>query len=459
MFEPLPESFLFGVATSDHQCEAFDPRWPDIRDLWESEHGLPLRGRATDFWNRFPEDVDLAKSLGCRAFRFSLAWARVEPEPGRFDAEVLAHYRDVAAAIRRAGMEPIPALLHMTWPVHVQERGGMLSPEFPDWFARYAGEAARALRDFPRFWITFNEPTMLPFGYVRMPWQRRPAVPPGPALPGRRQPAALAVLMQHLFAAHTRARAEIRKVSPGARVGANPLVLGFPDAFQASLDRNLCSLTAAEVFREPAGPARARLRARARRRRDLGTTLTMLNQNWWYLGMAGKLPRFLCPPECVGAQDFVGLDYYWGLDRLRPRRLWQLLQAVRERWHRAPVWPEGLYQRLRHIQRLFPGQEIMVLESGCVSSADGYSRSDYLRSHIRQVQRAHQAGIPVTAFICWSLTSSREWDLPFRDETDFGLFRIDLDGDPSLTRHPTETAEVYCRIIRNRGVTEAGEMK
>jgi hypothetical protein len=32
---PLPDSFMFGVATADHQCEGIDPKYEDIRDWWE----------------------------------------------------------------------------------------------------------------------------------------------------------------------------------------------------------------------------------------------------------------------------------------------------------------------------------------------------------------------------------------------------------------------------------------
>ena len=32
---------------------------------------------------------------------------------------------------------------------------------------------------------------------------------------------------------------------------------------------------------------------------------TILNSNWWHLGMAGKLPELFCPKECAGQQDFV----------------------------------------------------------------------------------------------------------------------------------------------------------
>jgi beta-glucosidase/6-phospho-beta-glucosidase/beta-galactosidase len=108
--DPFPADFLFGVGTSDHQCEAFDPRYPDVWDDWEASHPIRhpgedcclQRGRATDFWQRYAADVRLAQSLGCKAFRFSIAWARVEPEPGQFSDEALAHYRRVAETIRAA---------------------------------------------------------------------------------------------------------------------------------------------------------------------------------------------------------------------------------------------------------------------------------------------------------------------------------------------------------------------
>src|SRR5690349_17186514 len=106
----LPPSFRFGVATADHQCEAYDAGLEDIRDVWERRQALTPRGRATDFWNRYTEDIELARGLGCKLFRFSVAWSRVEPTPGVFDADALRHYADLARAIRAAGMEPILSL-------------------------------------------------------------------------------------------------------------------------------------------------------------------------------------------------------------------------------------------------------------------------------------------------------------------------------------------------------------
>ncbi len=235
--KPFPRDFFFGVATSDHQCEAYDPKWEDVRDRWERLSGRTPRGRATDFWTRHPEDIDRAKEIGCRAFRFSVAWARVEPEPGRFDDEVLKHYRGIVDRVVAAGMIPIVTLHHFTWPIHVEDRGGMTAPGFPQWFADYAQHVAAALGERVGYWITFNEPTYLPFGFVK-PWGSRSyLLPPGMAHASNDdQVRAAAALIRNLFLAHREARLRIRAQHPHAKVGTNPFVLGFPRWLQTFLD-------------------------------------------------------------------------------------------------------------------------------------------------------------------------------------------------------------------------------
>jgi beta-glucosidase/6-phospho-beta-glucosidase/beta-galactosidase len=105
---------------------------------------------------------------------------------------------------------------------------------------------------------------------------------------------------------------------------------------------------------------------------------------------------------------------------------------------------------LRRYRRMFPGKELLVIENGSVERADGVERADYLRSHLREVQRAVRAGIPVAAYICWSITTNREWGLPLGADSDFGLYRIDLDTDPALKRIRTPAADAYAAIIRER---------
>jgi beta-glucosidase/6-phospho-beta-glucosidase/beta-galactosidase len=158
----------------------------------------------------------------------------------------------------------------------------------------------------------------------------------------------------------------------------------------------------------------------------------------------------LCPEECVGALDFVGLDYYWGISGLRLGRIERLLAAAEGRYANAPVFPSLFRDIVQRQHRLFPDLPMIVVENGCVTAADGVSRADYLVKHIAEIQRAVAEGIPVVAYLCWSITSNREWGLPFDDNSDFGLYHIDLDHDPSLTRVKTPAAEMYEAIIEAR---------
>ena len=577
---PFPPDFRFGVATADHQCEAYNGQ-DDIRDVWERENKLTPRGRATDFWNRYREDSDLARGLGCTAFRLSLSWARLEPSPGGWDDGAFSHYHDVLQYMRDAGMETVVTLLHNTWPLHVQEAGngaGLLDAGFPDRFARYAKEVEERLGDLVDWYVTLNEPNQLLYGYIKLWCMRNYAMPPGlgNASPSEQMEAILA-LIPNLFLAHARARAAIHSSRPHALVGANPLVLGLPRWLQRLVDRSATHLKspddlraqarhisqplvldcgrvdvsigqieitqdrlehvlfsdpyedryavamalgshalldavnavvrgskapatrehdrslaairrrgilrvgvqpgptqleldlahriAQRILRDPSkvrfvtlrdedrvNATRSWLRAFDGFRKMLSMFATMLGTNWWNLGMAGRLAPFLCPAECVGALDYVGLDYYWGVPSIRPSQVERLLAAAQCRYGNAPVWPTVLYDILREQQAAFPGKPVVVIENGCVTTADRIARPQYIERHLAMVQRAAADGIPVRAYVCWSITSNREWGLPFDSSSDFGLYHIDLDTDPNLTRIPTPAAERYKQIISARSV-------
>lgn len=63
-----------------------------------------------------------------------------------------------------------------------------------------------------------------------------------------------------------------------------------------------------------------------------------------------------------------------------------------------------------------------------------------MQSHLSKVSKAIKKGIPVRAYNWWSITSNREWGHPFDPNTDFGLYFVDLDNDPTLTRQVTQEA-------------------
>jgi beta-glucosidase/6-phospho-beta-glucosidase/beta-galactosidase len=130
-----------------------------------------------------------------------------------------------------------------------------------------------------------------------------------------------------------------------------------------------------------------------------------------------------------------------------PTQLKRLSAAAECRYGSAPVWPGVLRTILHNAQKRFPGKPIIVIENGCVTSADGFTRAKYLEAHIKEVLEARESGVPIEAYLCWSITSNREWGLPFDDNSDFGLYHIDLDRDPELKRVPTDASRTYAELI------------
>src|ERR1700760_3027950 len=82
----FPDGFTWGAATAAYQIEgaaATDGRGPSVWDTFSHTPGKVRGGDtgdiACDFYNRSEGDLDLIKSLGLAAFRFSISWSRVQP--------------------------------------------------------------------------------------------------------------------------------------------------------------------------------------------------------------------------------------------------------------------------------------------------------------------------------------------------------------------------------------------
>jgi beta-glucosidase/6-phospho-beta-glucosidase/beta-galactosidase len=145
----------------------------------------------------------------------------------------------------------------------------------------------------------------------------------------------------------------------------------------------------------------------------------------------------------------VALDYYWGINAFRVDTVVNMLGAMQQQFGRAPIWSKGLYRELRKLHRLFPGKDILIAENGCPQRDDGTDRLTYITRHVGEVLRACRHGVPVIGYLCWSLTTCREWGLPEQPSCDFGLFRVDLERDPELRRHPTAVSRGFADLIRN----------
>src|SRR3990167_9299027 len=110
-----PNQFMWGVSSAGYQAEGNETnsQWYFWEQAGKTKH---RSGKAVDFYNRYEEDILLAKQMGVNSFRMSVEWSRVEPQPGVFDEAQIAHYRKIVQTVRKHGMEPLVTLVHFTYP-------------------------------------------------------------------------------------------------------------------------------------------------------------------------------------------------------------------------------------------------------------------------------------------------------------------------------------------------------
>lgn len=157
----FPDKFMIGASTAAHQVEGNNIH----SDYWAMEHLKHTNFNepslnAVDHYNRYEEDIRLMAEAGLNTYRFSIEWARIEPEEGKFDETQTEHYKKVLKCCRDNGIEPVVTMMHFTSPVWLIQKGGWESETTVKYFARYCAYVAEKLGDLMHYVITINEANM-----------------------------------------------------------------------------------------------------------------------------------------------------------------------------------------------------------------------------------------------------------------------------------------------------------
>jgi beta-glucosidase len=158
----FPDGFLWGSATAGHQVEGGNVN-ADIWPLEWAEESLFVEpsGDACDHYHRYPEDIALLAELGLNAYRFSLEWSRIEPEPGYTSIAALDHYARMLDVCHEHGVTPVLTYNHFTLPRWLAGRGGWTYGQAPERFAAFAARATEHLGDRLSWVCTLNEPNVM----------------------------------------------------------------------------------------------------------------------------------------------------------------------------------------------------------------------------------------------------------------------------------------------------------
>jgi beta-glucosidase len=401
----FPKGFVWGAATAGHQIEGNNTS----SDMWITEHVRPTfyterSGDACDSLNRWPEDLDLVKSIGLGCYRFSIEWSRIEPVEGQFSQAFLDYYSRVIDGCLSRGIKPFVTFNHFTAPAWFAGKGHWTHPDASDLFARFCDKTARALAGGMAFAATLNEPNSM----------RLRRWVPGPQLP------------EGLIAKVEAASADAINA---AKFG-NFLMNENPDAY---LGQTL------------AGHAKAFSAIKAVRS-DLPVGVCLAVEDDQAVGSADKRDEkrrdvysaWFAAAEAHG--DFVGVQTY-------TRRLYGSAGPI-EPPKGAPMagmgmeyYPQALGNAVRYAHEQV-GKPIFVSENG-ISTPDDTLRVRYIPEALGSLKSAIDDGIPVLGYLHWSLMDNFEWMLAYSQK--FGLASVDRQ---TFKRTPKPSAAVLGRIAR-----------
>ena len=432
----LRKSFLFGTATSSFQIEGdIDNRLECIWDVFCRKPNAIADNSdgaiACEHIIRWREDIEILKTLGVDAYRFSISWPRVMNEDGELNHQGVSFYIQLLDELNAAGIKPFVTLYHWDLPQYLEEKGGWINRQTAYDFANYAQKISTALGNRVYSYATFNEPFCSAYlGYEI-----------GVHAPGRKGVKLGRTAAHHILLAHGLGMQVLRKTAPQALLG---IVLNFTPCYAASNSEE---------------------DTKAAKRAD-----EYINQ--WYMQpvMEGSYPEVIkqlsakdTPPIESGDMeticqplDFLGINFYTRLHYSAPK---QPSDLYYEHEHKAPmtdigweIYPDALRDLLISLNNRYQLPPIYITENGAAmadelknGTVDDEDRIDYYTGHLNAVDEAIKHGVNVSGYFAWSLLDNFEWAEGYQKR--FGLVYVDFNTQARTLKN---SAIAYQKLLASR---------
>lgn len=398
--------FWWGISSSAFQTEDrgeapgspnfFQTDW----DLFAEAGHVPPKGDTADFsWSNFDLDLEALKKIGVNHYRFGIEWARVEPQPGRYNEAAIQRYVQMARKLKAAGIQPVVTLWHFTFPSWLVTKGKpgksrWFHPLYRERWPLYVEKMVKAMGGDVRVWVPQNEPNGdIALGYISGTW------PPG------------------VFANFGMFGAATREAVWGFREAA--------DIIHKSNKNNLVLSVQAMPY----------------------WYWTFWDPTMAYYNFMQRI-NFTHLDRTYDVCDLIGFNYYY--TEYADFTALLALKARRGRNYSLLGWviqPHSLYKQISVLSRRY-GKPIVITENGIATSKD-IKRVRYLFNHMLEVKEALRDGYDVRGYFVWTLADNYEWHHGYK--APFGLTRMDPVTKHRLLR---PSALIYKGIIDTSRETE-----
>lgn len=408
----FPKNFYWGASTAGHQVEG---GLHDDWTVWELAHAQELAasaekklswlpnwqqvkkdatdpnnyvsGRGVDHYHRYKEDIGLAKKLNMNALRFSIEWARLEPEEGKWDEKAVEHYRDYLLELQKQDIQPFLNIWHWTVPTWFQDKGAFTKRANVKYFLRFVQKISDEYGADLSYIVTLNEPNVyFSLGYIT-----------GTRPPQEKNVWKGLVAYWYLRLAHKKAYGILKTAHPHLQVG----IAQQLGNIQAKRPHDVIDESVTKVMRYA--------------------------WNWWFLRRIRK------------QQDFIGINYYFT----------DYYQHTKVKDPKAPLsdlgWymePEGIYPLMLRAWARYK-KPIFITENGCADGQDQYRRW-WIEETIVAMERALSEGVDLRGYFHWSLLDNFEWESGYWPK--FGLVEVDRKDGMKRTIRPS--AKWFAGLIK-----------
>jgi beta-glucosidase len=437
-FKQFPPSFIWGVATSAFQIEggaSADGKGPSIWDTFSHTPGKVIDGSngdvACDHYHRYPEDVAIMAGLGAEAYRFSIAWARVQPQgKGAWNEAGFAFYDRLLSELESQGIDAHVTLYHWDLPQGLQDEGGWLNRDTAKHFAVYAAEVARRFGHRVKTIATHNEPwctANLGFGN-------------GQFAPGVADLKQSVQVSHHLLLSHGLAMQAMRAVGSPAKLGivlnqwtADPATDSAADIAAAEFEY----ARSVQWFMDPIFKGRYPELAL----KVYGANAPEIHDNDF--------------KDIQHPIDFLGVNYYFRAfcsTEEPPRKPEAKLGLTDMGWE---IYPQGLTELLLKLKGEYELPPIYITENGMANpdtvvngEVPDTQRIDFVQRHLAALADAMEQGVDVQGYFLWSLLDNFEWNSGYAKR--FGIVHVDYATQKRTLKHSAHWYRNFVAAQRQR---------
>jgi len=340
------------------------------------------------------------KFLNIPNFRFSLSWSRILPNGiGAVNQSGIDFYNRLIDKALELGIEPWVTLYHWDLPQELENKGGWTNRQVVNWFSEYVELCAKTFGDRVNHWMILNEPMVFTgAGYFL-----------GVHAPGRKGLRNFIPAVHHAALCQSEGARVLKNIRPAAQVGTTFSCSHLEPNTNSEKDRLATKRVDALINRLFIEPALG-----------LGYPISDLK-------LLDRIYNYFQPNDEQLLKydfDFIGLQNYTR-EIVTHSYLVPLLNAklIKADKRKVPltlmnweVYPDAMYQILKKYDAYPQIKKIIVTENGAAfhdTHFDGKiydeMRTNYLKTHIREVLRAKKEGVKVDGYFVWTFIDNFEW--------------------------------------------------